>query len=273
MKLLMATGASEHPEVALFFGIQIATSSGTPPTVVTVIRREEARAHGVVVLARAQEVLAGAGLDAHTILRVGSPAEEIVREANEGAHELVIVGERPTHGFFKRVMGSTAVHVVENAPCPVIIAKGKIGPIRRILLCDSGGLMPALLSRFTAQLAHMLEGDEEVIVLHVMSQITAGPGVNDEQLAADAEDLIRLRAPEGEILERDVEILAQPHIHATPKVRHGPIVEEILDEASTGDYDLVVIGAHREQGWQRVLLADIAHQIITRLDRPVLVVR
>ena len=56
-------------------------------------------------------------------------------------------------------------------------------------------------------------------------------------------------------------------------MRHGPIVEEILDEASTGDYDLVVIGAHREQGWQRVLLADIAHQIITRLDRPVLVVR
>ena len=119
----------------------------------------------------------------------------------------------------------------------------------------------------------MLEGDEEVIVLHVMSQITAGPGVNDEQLVANADDLIRLRAPEGEILERDVEILAQPHIHATPKVRHGPIIEEILDEASTGDYNLVVIGAHREQGWQRVLLADIAHQIITRLDRPVLVVR
>lgn len=273
MKLLMATGGSAHSEAALLFGMQIAKSSGTPPTVVTVIRREEARAHGVAVLARAQEVLAEAGLEAHTILRVGSPAEEIVRVAYEGAHELAIVGERPTHGFFKRVMGSTAVHVVENAPCPVIIAKGKIGPIRRILLCDSGGLMPVLLSRFTAQLAHMLEGDEEVIVLHVMSQITAGPGVNDEQLAADAEDLIRLRAPEGEILERDVEILAQPHIHATPKVRHGPIVEEILDEASTGDYDLVVIGAHREQGWQKLLLADIAHQIIVRLDRPVLVVR
>ena len=273
MKLLMATGGSAHSEAALLFGIQIAKSSGEPPTVVTVVRREEDRPVGESVLAHARELLAAANLEAHTKLRVGHPSDQIVREAHEGAYDLVIVGERQSHGFFKRVLGSTAVHVVENAPCPVIIAKGKIGPIRRILLCDSGAIQPPLLGRFTAQVAQMVEGDEQVVVLHVMSQITAGPGVNDEQLEANAADLIRLHAPEGEILERDVEVLAQPHIHAEPKVRHGPILEEVLAEAGSGDYDLVVIGAHREQGWQKVLLADIAHDIITRLDRPVLVVR
>jgi nucleotide-binding universal stress UspA family protein len=273
MKLLMATGGSAHSEAALLFGIQIAKSSGEPPTVVTVVRREDDRSYGEAVLTRASEVLNAAGLDARTRLRVGSPSEEIVREAYEGGYDLVIVGERQSHGFFKRVLGSTAVHVVEHAPCPVIIAKGKIGPIRRILLCDSGGIQPTLLSRFTAQLAQMMEGDEEVIVLHVMSQITAGLNVDDEQLEADAAGLIRLHAPEGEILERDLEVLAQPHIRSEPKVRHGPITEEILEEAWTGGYDLVVIGAHRGQGWQKVLLADIAHQIITQVDRPVLVVR
>lgn len=273
MKILMATGGSAHSEAALLFGIQIARSSGEPPTVVTVIRREEDRSQGEAVLARASETLRSAGLNPQTRLRVGSPSDEIVREAYEGVYDLVVVGERQSHGFFKRVLGSTAVHVVEHAPCPVIIAKGTISPIRRILLCDSGGIQPTLLSRFTAQLAQMIEGDEDVIVLHVMSQITAAPGVNDEQLVADAADLIRLHAPEGEILERDVEVLTQPNIHVEPKVRHGPIIEEILDEAGTGDYDLVVIGAHRGQGWQKVLLADIAHRIITQVDRPVLVVR
>lgn len=273
MKVLMATGGSAHSEAALLFGIQIARNSAEPPTVVTVVRREEDKPQGEAVLAHAREVLGAAGLDPRTRLRVGNSSEEIVREAHSGGYGLVIVGERSNHGFFRRVLGSTALHVVENAPCPVIIAKGRIGPIRRILLCDSGGIQPPLLSRFTAQLAHMLEGDEEVIVLHVMSQITAGPGVDDRQLEASAEDLIRLHAPEGEILERDIEALAQPHIRSEPKVRHGPITEEILEEAGAGDYDLVVIGAHREQGWQKVLLADIAHQIIKQLDRPVLVVR
>jgi nucleotide-binding universal stress UspA family protein len=56
-------------------------------------------------------------------------------------------------------------------------------------------------------------------------------------------------------------------------VRHGGVVEEILAESEEVDYDLVVIGAHREAGWQRVLLADIARELIKRLERPVLVVR
>ncbi|KPK03289.1 MAG: universal stress protein UspA, partial [Anaerolineae bacterium SG8_19] len=38
------------------------------------------------------------------------------------------------------------------------------------------------------------------------------------------------------------------------------------------DCDLLVIGAHRQAGWQRFLLDDLTHQIVVRADRPVLVV-
>ena len=51
------------------------------------------------------------------------------------------------------------------------------------------------------------------------------------------------------------------------------MVDEILAEAKAGDYDLVVIGAHRDEGWQRFLLDDLARKIVVRLDRPVLVLR
>jgi nucleotide-binding universal stress UspA family protein len=53
----------------------------------------------------------------------------------------------------------------------------------------------------------------------------------------------------------------------------GLVVEEILEEARCGDHDLVVIGAYRGVGWQRILLDDLAHRIIVELDRPVLVLR
>ncbi len=46
-----------------------------------------------------------------------------------------------------------------------------------------------------------------------------------------------------------------------------------MAEARSGDYDLVVIGAHPLEGWQHLLLDDLAREIITCLDRPVLVVR
>jgi nucleotide-binding universal stress UspA family protein len=109
--------------------------------------------------------------------------------------------------------------------------------------------------------------------LHVMSQMGAGPGVEGGQLRANAEELIQAQAPEGELLERDIHMLGQLNVHTEPKVRHGLVVDEILTEAQSGDYDLVVIGAHRGEGWRRILLDDLAHQIIVQLDRPVLVVR
>jgi nucleotide-binding universal stress UspA family protein len=222
-------------------------------------------------------------------VRIGHPATEIVREAQEGGYDLVVVGEGPDHNLVTRfVQGSTAIRVVEHAPCPVIVAKGKIGSLRRILLCDSGsqdpsvGLKaslrieeagPSVLCRFTRGLLDLCDGAGEIVVLHVMSQMSAGPGVRGKQLRSDMETLIEERAPEGQLLGRDIEALARLGLGARARVRHGLVVEEILEEARLGDYDLVVIGAHRGQGWQRILLDDLTHRIVVELDRPVLVVR
>lgn len=272
MKILIATGGSSHSEKALRLGAQIVQHANEMPMVLTVIRREADRLLAEAILQRAQYVVTDVA-PIETRVRIGQPAEQIIAEAREGGYDLVIVGERRSHTFKARVLGSTAVHVVEHAACPVIIAKGQIRPIQRILLCESGALIPSLLSRFTAQLADILMGEEEITVLHVMSQITAWPGVPDQQLRASAEELIQVHAPEGEALASDLQVLSHPGIHAQAKVRHGSVVEEILAESEENEYDLVVIGAHREAGWQRVLLEDIAHDIIKRVDRPLLVVR
>jgi nucleotide-binding universal stress UspA family protein len=101
----------------------------------------------------------------------------------------------------------------------------------------------------------------------------AGPGIDGHQLRADADALILEQAPEGELLGRDLQALRNKGYPCIPKVRHGLVVEEVLAEARMGDYDLVIIGAHRGTGWRRILLDDIAHQIVVGLDRPVLVVR
>jgi nucleotide-binding universal stress UspA family protein len=106
-----------------------------------------------------------------------------------------------------------------------------------------------------------------------MSQISAGPGVRGKQLRAEVEELMGERTPEGELLLRDLQALERPGVRSRPKVRHGLVVDEILAEVRDGDYDLVVIGAYRGAGWQRILLDDLAHQIVVQLERPVLVVR
>ena len=68
-------------------------------------------------------------------------------------------------------------------------------------------------------------------------------------------------------------MLDKPGIHPTPKVRHGLVVDEILAEARSGDYDLVVVGAHQSDSPRSILLDNIAHQIMEKIKRPILIVR
>lgn len=283
MRILIAINDSPHAEAVLRLAACLLQShmADEPPVLLTVVRNEADRPLAEATLARARESLGVT--EVQTRVRIGRPAREIVREANEGYYGLVVVGEGWGHdGLIARCLqGTTAVRVAEQALCPVLVAKGRIGPVERILLCDSGAQVvvegqragPSLLSRFTAQLAELLGGEEVVTVLHVMSQISAGPGVRGKQLRANVEELIQEHTPEGKLLEYDVHALQRPGIHPQPKVRHGLVVDEIEDEARSGDYDLVVIGAHPARGWRHLLLEDLARKIILRLDRPVLVVR
>jgi nucleotide-binding universal stress UspA family protein len=274
--VLVATGGSVHSESAITCAAYLADVLDRPLTVVSVVKNEAHRPRAEAVLARAQELVRAAvpGLEADTVVRVGHPAEEIVAEAETGSYRMVVVGEKQHHGLMTRfIMGSTAQRVVEHAPCPVVVAKGHVAPIRRLLICDSGAVRDSIVDRVVAQLPRLLATAEGITVLHVMSQMSAGPGIEGRDLFADAAELMAEHAPEGEVLDYDLDRLTRAGYPSQPKVRHGLVVEEILEEAREGDYQLVIIGPHAGTGWRRVLLDDLSHEIVVEMDRPVLVAR
>jgi nucleotide-binding universal stress UspA family protein len=278
----MPVSDSPSATLALRFGAQLARGSKDPPILLTVVRHERYLAEGRAILRLARESIGEELPEILERVRIGHAAEEILREAEREGVGLIIMGEREKHGLATRFsLGATSERVVEHAPCPVIIAKGVARGVEHILVCDSGAGNPSLadeplppvLSRFTSQLLHMLKGDEQITVLHVMSQISAGPGVDGRQLRAEAEEIMAEPSPEGALLLADLRLLRGKGAMVQAKIRHGFVVDEILQEAQSGDFDLVVIGAHRGHGWQRILLDDIAQKLIAEIDRPILVVR
>ena len=86
-------------------------------------------------------------------------------------------------------------------------------------------------------------------------------------------DRIRSQTPEGAILGQDLAALGTMNVATHAKVRHGLVVDEIADEARSDEYDLVVIGAHRDEGLPRFLLDDLAHELVLDVERAILVVR
>jgi nucleotide-binding universal stress UspA family protein len=273
MRILIAADGLPHSELAIKFAGKLLEYTGGELTILTVLKRRDRNRRAEAVFNRAEDLLEqDRSHQVNTLIRRGNSAKEIVREANEGGYDLVVLGWRPVLGYL-RLWQPTVERVVDKVSCPVVIAKSNGKPLERILICDSGAQEKPLLARFKERLADLLNCNPNVAVLHVMSQISAGRGSIGWQLEANAKELIEAHTPEGDLLERDMEMMENMRLHPQPIIRHGLVVEEILDEARKGDYDLVVIGAHQGRGSMDLLLDDIARQVISHIDRSILVVK
>jgi nucleotide-binding universal stress UspA family protein len=274
MRILICTGGSPHSDAAVTLGGTIAQAAGLPVTLLTVAKNKTAQEQAEEILRRAATLLPE-DVEVKAVVRFGQAAEQIRQLASEmrtsEQQVLVVLGERVHHGLARRILAPTVKRILQRMPGPVLIARGHIRPPKRLLVCE-GGREPSLLRRLMEQLQPLVAGADALTVLHVMSQMAAYPGVRGWELRADAEQLMEAHAPEGEILEEDLEQLDQLQVYSQAKVRHGLVVKEIMKEASSGDYDLVVIGAHQGKGWERFLLDDLAQEIVDLCDRPVLVV-
>ncbi|MDQ2959689.1 MAG: universal stress protein [Candidatus Dormibacteraeota bacterium] len=66
------------------------------------------------------EPLRRRGVAHHSIMREGSPAEELLKEAN-GSTDLTVVGSRGRGGFRELLLGSVAHQVVQYSRNPVVV--------------------------------------------------------------------------------------------------------------------------------------------------------
>lgn len=274
MRVLVSIEDWEHGEDVLDVARGLALWARAAPTVLAVVKHREERGEGEALLVRARELLSVSFEEVETRLAIGHAVETIVGEAEAEDYDLVVVGGLEQPGARGRLgKQPDAISVIASAPCPVVVVRGVAPSVRRIMVCDSGASDTSLVRRFRDQVGGLLRGTEEITVIHVMSQMSGGPGIRGEHLRASAEDLMREKTPEGRLLEEDIQDLEGLGVTVRPKIRHGLVVDELLMEAKEGEYDLVVIGAHPEAGWASVLLDDIACQVIERIDRPVLVLR
>jgi len=273
LNILVSTGGGLHSDQALLAAVNLARSLDGTITVLTVVENESERSAGLAIVEQAAALLEETGFSASAKVVVGPRVASIVREADSGQYDMLVIGQRPGHGLLTRILGPLTLQVVEQVHLPVFITNAPFTSLRHLLLCDSGGSQVPLLDRLFAQLPQLVEAAHHMTVLHVMSQISAAPGINGQDLRATAEELMAHHAREGELLEQDLQKLAQMHVQPQPLVRHGLVVDEIVDEAKQGAYDLVIIGAHEQGKWPRFLLDDLAGQIIQQIERSVLVIR
>ncbi len=137
MKVLVATDGSENAMKAVQRGLEMAEKQGALVTLMAVAYdakdifddmppniQEKVEAEAAANLARAKALFDAKQLRVETALETGLvPANNIIRKAEEGRFDRVILGSTGRAGLARVLMGSTAAKVVAHAPCEVTIVR------------------------------------------------------------------------------------------------------------------------------------------------------
>jgi nucleotide-binding universal stress UspA family protein len=75
------------------------------------------------ILQNAVKIVGNSGIDVHTELIEGSPAEAIIDIAKTRNSDVIVMGSRGLGRLAGLLLGSTSQKVVSHAPCPVLIVR------------------------------------------------------------------------------------------------------------------------------------------------------
>ena len=194
--------------------------------------------------------------------------------AGSGSFDIALYGSRGRRGLTKVLFGSVAARLARAIPCSLLVVRKTPEPVKRILIRSTLDPCPTAPIEIGKSLARAVSADSTI--LHVMSQIPLVDQASLDQLELTAEEAIARRTREGQALLDAQQELQAAGLQTHSVIRHGLVIDEILDEVVSGDYDLLVIGSHagpRTNRWQDILVEDITNTVLLDTRCPVLIVR
>ena len=145
----------------------------------------------------------------------------------------------------------------------------------RVLFCVDGSDLALQAAVTAARLLKPLR--PEGTVLHVLPEVDQRlrhyERLHEEELR-DIERQFGAEEPSSVAAVRAAqEALRQEGIEVARRVRSGEPVEQIVQEARDGAYDLVVVGSHGRTGLGSLLLGSVSRGVAERSAAPVLVIK
>ena len=201
-------------------------------------------------------------------LELGSPADRILAVAEEERSDLILIGARGLGEVQEVIFGSVSHRVLTHAPCSVCVVKSPITKLDEILLPLQGeGDEQTALQFFTK---HPFKGTSEITVFNVVpiprSIFRAGVSASETKIQQALES--------AEAFTDHVVVgLKDLHYSTIGRVGMGAPAETILEQATSTNPDLIVMGTHNPSTFSRFVLGSVSHTVLHRSTQSVLLIR
>lgn len=232
------------------------------------------------ILERARQTLLTKGVDAETRAESGSPAEVIVRLANE--YNVTVLGATSQYDSTRPGIGSVASRVIEHAPGIVLVCRENIGGSRlRILICvDGSRASQAALNALTTYFNTESAG---ITVMHIVETPWVNLGLDPdwfdrggetrEQKSSEIQLEEELQIEANEIIEDAAEQLRRHGLDVTTVIAEGNPATEILGQAEQDEYDLIVLGASGATDLKHRMLGSVSAKVTGQAASSVVVIK
>jgi len=263
------------PEHVFLGGYTLVDLLGRSTALKTQVRKaEEERA--LALLAKYSEALGALRLKVETIIRRGSPADEIIKACQSIGADLALLGLKGTSDVPEFQLGGVAHKVIKYAPCSVLVAKKESKAINRVLVPLDGSKHSNEVVRFLLQMP--LPPHTEVLFITVVQSFAAAfVKTYTLDLERDRQIIVELQKTEEEVAER---LMAEAESQfrnggykVSAIVARGDPSQEILREAAQRSVDLIALGAKGLTGVRGFLLGSVSQRIARYARSSVLIVR
>ena len=298
MKTLMATDGSNEATAALLIATRLLRRRDNEVHILCVApefyepggRKENKRVRAEYerriaretkkILERAHQTLLAEGIAAEIRAESGSPAEVIVRLAND--YDVTVLGATSQYDTTRPGIGSVASRVVEHAPGIVLLCRESAGGSRlRILLCvDGSRVSQAALNSLTM---YFNTQSAEITLMHVVETPWVNLGLDRdwfdlggetrEQKVSEIQLEEELQIEANEIIEDAAEKLTRHGLDVTTLIAEGNPTTEILGQAEQDEYDLIVLGASGAADMKHRMLGSVSAKVTGQTACSVAVVK
>lgn len=203
----------------------------------------------------------------------GDPRGSIVEAAAAKCSDLVVVGARSLGVVASSLLGSVSLGVARHAPCPVLVCKGAVRPLRSATIGLDGSDSARAALDYCSTLP--LPTDLAVRFVGVVEPLRY-PSVD----VVSSQLVELMKEYEDERRSQLETILASGSAQLRGRVRNvttttlvGLAAASILSEAAKQPSDLIVVGARGLGPVKRLLLGSVSESVLRHASCSVLIVR
>ncbi len=234
---------------------------------VTVLESAETAGRGEVALGEFRS----AGIHADLIQRPGDWLRAVRVVTRAYVYDLVVMGKLWRRGVTGFLFGSVPRQLLEEVRTNLLVARSESTTIRRVLIAVGGGPTGRQVVRWGGLTARAF--DAQPVLMHVTGRV---PGMFDglERVNENLSRFMRSNTSEAQMFQLAAQSLRLIGIEPELKLARGAVADEILFEARSGSYDLVVIGSvYAAPRSMRLFMENVTEPLVAHAPCPVMVVR